>query len=206
MEKSENMTILIGLTGGIGTGKTTVSRMVESLGAPVVDADKVAAELMQPGKLVFNNIVGHFGLGVLCQNGTIDRAKLGAIVFNSVAERLILEGLSHPHIWSVMWDKYLSLRSDNHCAVFFEVPLLIEAGFDAKVDEIWVAACSPDNQLQRVMARGFSREDAEARIMSQMPLFEKIKLAHRVINTDTPYEATKDQVEGYYRLLCGGRC
>jgi len=200
------MTLLIGLTGGIGTGKTTVSRMLGALGVPVVDADSVAAELMQPGQLVFNNIIGHFGQGVLCQNGMVDRAKLGAIVFNSATERRMLEGLSHPPIWSVMWERYMSLKADDHCAVVFEVPLLIEAGFDSNVNEVWVVACSPENQLKRVMARGFLKEEAEVRIMSQMPLSEKIRMAHRVINTDTAYETTKEQVEGYYRQLCGGGC
>ncbi|MBT9152602.1 MAG: Dephospho-CoA kinase [Firmicutes bacterium] len=198
------MTILIGLTGGIGAGKTTVARMLAEIGVAVVDADRVARELMKKGKSVYNEVVVHFGSSILCQDGSIDRAKLGAIVFKDRAERIALEGFTHQAIWNDMWDKYLALKAFGHCAVVFEVPLLIEAGLDSLVDEVWVVFCSYEKQLQRVMERGFTRDEAMARIAAQMPLAEKVKKAHRVVDTDTSIEATKAQVQGYYRNICGG--
>ena len=121
------MAVLIGITGGIGTGKSTVAGMLAALKVPIVDADKVGAQLMQPGEAVFSEIVAHFGDTILRPEGTIDRARLGAIVFADAEKRRLLEGISHGKIWAEMMERFRSLEVMGHCAVAFEVPLLFEA-------------------------------------------------------------------------------
>lgn len=198
------MTVLIGVTGGIGTGKSTVASMLATLKVPVVDADKVAADLMRPGQSVYIDIVAHFGRTILRLDGTIERARLGAIVFADAEKRRLLEGLSHGKIWSEMMEIFLSLEVMGHCAVAFEVPLLFEAKLDQLVDEVWVVACSYETQLKRVMARNMSLADAILRIAAQMPLAEKIQRGHRVIYNEGSLVDTKRQVERYYMSICGG--
>ncbi|MBS3873312.1 MAG: dephospho-CoA kinase [Firmicutes bacterium] len=198
------MAVLIGITGGIGTGKSTVAGMLAALKVPIVDADKVAAELMQPGEDVYNEVVTHFGRTILRPNGMIDRAKLGALVFADGEKRRLLESLSHGRIWSEMMEIFRSLEVVGHCAVAFEVPLLFEAKLNQLVDEVWVVVCTHETQLQRVMARDLSEEEALVRMATQMPLAEKIELAHRVIYTEGSLGDTKMQVERYYMSICGG--
>jgi len=198
------MAVLIGITGGIGTGKSTVADMLAALKVPIVDADKVGSQLMQPGEAVFGEIVAHFGETILRPDGTIDRARLGAIVFTDAEKRRLLEGLSHGKIWNEMMERFRSLEVMGHCAVAFEVPLLFEAKLDQLVDEVWVVACSYETQLQRVMARSLSLAEATQRIAAQMPLAEKIQRGHRVIYNQGSLADTKRQVERYYMSICGG--
>jgi len=198
------MAVLIGITGGIGTGKSTVAGMLAALKVPIVDADKVGAQLMQPGEAVFSEIVAHFGDTILRPEGTIDRARLGAIVFADAEKRRLLEGISHGKIWAEMMERFRSLEVMGHCAVAFEVPLLFEAKLDHLVDEVWVVACSYETQLQRVMARSLSLAESTQRIAAQMPLAEKIQRGHRVIYNQGSLADTNRQVQRYYMSICGG--
>lgn len=197
------MTTLIGITGGIGTGKSTVSQMLRELGVQVVDADKVGRELMQPGGTVYVKVVAVFGPRILAADKTIDRSALGAIVFNDPVQRKLLNSLTHPAIVSEMQARYRDFEQRGECLVAFEIPLLIESGLQNTVDEVWLVTCSLQTQLERVMARGFTEEQALARIAAQMPLNEKVPYAHRLIHTDEGLEATFEQVKKHWRAICG---
>lgn len=197
------MTTLIGITGGIGTGKSTVSHMLQELGVQVVDADKVGRELMLPGGAAYMAVVAAFGPAILAEDMTIDRSALGAIVFNDPVQRKLLNSLTHPAIVSEMQARYREFEQRNACLVAFEVPLLIESGLQQTVDEVWLVTCSLQTQLERVVARGFTEAEALARINAQMPLNEKAPFAHRIINTDGGFEATREQVIRHWRDICG---
>ncbi|KAF0195093.1 MAG: dephospho-CoA kinase [Bacillota bacterium] len=197
------MTTLIGLTGGIGSGKSTVSNMLKELGVKVIDADQVGRELMEPGHEVYSQVVNHFGPSILCADGTLDRSKLGAMVFGYQHKLEKLESLTHPAIISEMDRRFQEYSDQGERLVAFEVPLLIEKNMQHLVDEIWLVICSEDTQLKRVMARGFSESDARTRIVAQMPLKDKIKYADRIIDTDGTLQFTRIQVIRYWSSVCG---
>ncbi|MDP3486934.1 MAG: dephospho-CoA kinase [Bacillota bacterium] len=197
------MTTLIGLTGGIGSGKSTVSHMLKELGVRIIDADKVGRELMEPGREVYTQVVNHFGPSIISADGTIDRLKLGTMVFDNKHELEKLDSLTHPAIISEMERRFKEYCDQGECLVAFEVPLLIEKNLQHIVDEIWLVTCSEDTQLKRVMARGFNESDARARIAAQIPLKDKRKYADRIIDTDGTLECTLIQVRRYWSSVCG---
>lgn len=197
------MTTLIGLTGGIGSGKTTVSNMLKELGVKVIDADKVGRELMEPGRAVYTQVVNHFGPSIVNEDGTIDRPKLGAMVFGNKHNLEKLESLTHPTIIAEMDRIFQEYSDQGECLVGFEVPLLIEKNMQHIVDEIWLVTCSEETQLKRVMARGLTEPEARARILAQMPLRDKLKYADRIIDTDGTLEYTHIQVRRHWSSVCG---
>lgn len=197
------MTVLIGLTGGIGTGKSTVSRMLEELGVKVIDADRVCRELMEPGQSVYDKVVEHFGPYILKLDKTIDRTALGRVVFNDKAQLEMLERMTHPSIVAEMDRRYAQYSEQGECIVVFEVPLLIEKNMQHVVDEIWLVVCKPETQISRVVARGLSEEEAKARIAVQIPLPQKLKYADRVIDTDGTLAFTHEQVMRHWGAVCG---
>ncbi|MED3324329.1 dephospho-CoA kinase [Bacillus thuringiensis] len=190
------MTVVIGLTGGIASGKSTVSEMFRELSIPVIDADIIAREVVERGKPAYNKIVEVFGAEVLQQDGELDRPKLGSIVFYNEEKRLQLNKIVHPAVRKEMNRQKEMYIKEGMQAIVLDIPLLFESKLTSLVDRILVVAVTPDTQLERLMKRnGFSEDEATARIQSQMPLAEKVKNADEVINNDGTIMGTKTQLQ-----------
>ena len=197
--------LLVGLTGSIATGKSTVSRMFAHLGARVLDADLLAREVVMPGQPAYLKIVEEFGQGVVQEDGTLDRKALGAIVFAEPVRRKRLEEITHPAI-AARQQRILSVLDEEafEGIVIWDVALLFETGGVAKMDRVVVVATDPETELTRLMARdGMAQADARARIASQMPVAEKAKRAHYVIDNSGDRIQTERQVKGVYEALLG---
>lgn len=190
----------IGLTGGIASGKTSVARLLERLGAAVVDADQLSREVVQPGQEALGAIVAAFGSGVLNQDGTLNRAALARIVFGDPQARRTLESITHPAIKRLAQEKLARLEQAGVETAFYVAPLLFEAGSAAGYSEIWVVYLDRETQLERLMARdGLDREQALARIASQMPMEEKRRLGQLVIDNGGTREELEAQVLRIWR-------
>lgn len=194
---------IIGLTGGIASGKSTVSRALQDLGAIVIDADEVAHTIIEPGKPAWEDIVEHFGSEVLNPDQTIDREKLGAIVFNDPERLQELNQITHPRVGEQFKQMIKNIKSQQADAVLFiEVPLLYETHMDRICDEVWVVWVDEETQIQRLMKRdGLSREDALKRIDAQMSLDEKAKRADVVIDNSFSIEETIETATRYYNNI-----
>jgi dephospho-CoA kinase len=187
--------LVVGLTGGIATGKSTVSNLLKSQQIPVIDADILAREVVQPGTKGLAQIVAHFGPEVLLPDGTLDRKKVGAIIFNNEAERKKLNSIVHPAIWrAIFWNVFWCwLRGEKLCVV--DAPLLIEGGLWKWMGKVVVVYCSADIQLQRLMTRdNSSREDASARLNSQLPIAQKVEYADIVLDNSGSLQDLEQQV------------
>ncbi|MBD2426881.1 dephospho-CoA kinase [Phormidium sp. FACHB-1136] len=186
---------IIGLTGGIATGKSTVSRYLqEAHQIPVLDADVYARQAVEVGSPVLGAIVARYGAAMLETDGSLNRGRLGEVVFNDAQEKAWLEQQIHP----VVRQCFQSAMADLADApiVAQAIPLLFEAGLTDQVTEIWVVACIHDQQRQRLMERnGLTVAQAESRIASQMPLAEKIALADRVLDNSGDLETLFRQVD-----------
>lgn len=184
----------IGLTGGIASGKSSIAEVFRSLQVPVVDADEVSRAVQRPGSPLFHAIVEAFGPDVLNEQGDLDRAVLGQKVFSDATALERLNGLTHPAIWAEMQDRVKQLEQ-SHPVVVVMVPLLLENQRQDWVNEVWVVSVPYALQKARLMARNqLTEEQAEARIAAQMPLAEKVALAHRVIDNSGSLEDTRQQV------------
>jgi dephospho-CoA kinase len=189
------MSVVIGLTGGIASGKSTVSNMLKKKGITVIDADIESRLAVEPGEEAYNDIVNHFGATILLEDGSINRAKLGEIVFNQKSELKILNGIVHPAVRKRMQDKKKSAISRGESVVVLDIPLLFESKLTTMVDKTLLVFVDPAVQLERLMKRNkFSEQEARARISSQMPLQEKIYLADAVINNNGTVEQTEEQL------------
>ncbi|MCL6611539.1 MAG: dephospho-CoA kinase [Peptococcaceae bacterium] len=198
--------MIIGLTGNIGSGKSTVSRRLAQLGAEVIDTDLVARDVVAPGTPGLERIVREFGPEVLNGNGELDRARMASIVFGDPAARARLEAIVHPEVNRVVSRRIANYREGGGSApvLVVEVPLLIESGMHRMMDEIWVVTVDPGVQVERVMARsGLSREEVLMRIKAQMPQEEKCGYADRVIDNSGPVEETIRQVDAIWTELTG---
>ncbi|HGH7180841.1 dephospho-CoA kinase [Bacillus luti] len=190
------MTVVIGLTGGIASGKSTVSEMFRELSIPVIDADVIAREVVEQGKPAYNKIVETFGTEVLQQDGELDRPKLGSIVFYNEEKRLQLNKIVHPAVREEMNTQKEMYIKKGVQAIVLDIPLLFESKLTSLVDRVLVVAVTPNTQLNRLMKRNnFSEKEATARIQSQMPLEEKVKNADEVINNDGTIMGTKTQLQ-----------
>ena len=181
---------IIGLTGGIASGKSSVAGIFQELGVPVIDADQLAREAVLPGSPSLVRIAGVFGDDVIAADGTLDRKRLGTLVFSDPGKRRLLEEILHPEIRRLGEERIaLEIVSGHHLLVYM-APLLIEAGAADRVDEIWVVTVRPEVQLERLMARDcICREEAQCIIDSQMPLAEKASYGRVLIdNSGTPQE------------------
>jgi dephospho-CoA kinase len=195
--------LLVGLTGGIATGKSTVSTMFAHLGAKIVDADLLAREVVMPGQAALAEIVREFGADVLAADGALDRKRLGAIVFGDAEKRKRLEAITHPAI-RVRQQRILSVYEEEafEGIVIWDVALLIETSGAKGMDRVVVVVTDPATELQRLMARdGLAEEDARRRIASQMPLAEKVKVADYVIDNSGARTETERLVRDVYRAL-----
>ena len=163
---------IIGLTGGIATGKSTVASWLAETGIPVADADLLAREAVQPGSRILAQIEDRYGATVLQANGELDRRKLGEVIFADESERRWLESQIHPYVRNRM-QNFVETLPESSTAVLV-IPLLFEAGLEDSVTEIWTVICSQQQQLTRLQARnGLNREEAQARIDAQWPLQKK---------------------------------
>ncbi|MDQ0231005.1 dephospho-CoA kinase [Metabacillus malikii] len=189
------MTIVLGLTGGIASGKSTVSKMIRELGIRVIDADVIAREVVEIGKPAYQQIVETFGLDILLDNGEINRGKLGEIIFSSEQKRLQLNEIVHPAIRLEMLKQIEDEKRKHSNAVVLDIPLLFESKLTYLVDKTILVYVDEETQLKRLMQRnGFSEEEAVLRIQSQMPLTEKRLLADELINNNGTIEETKKQL------------
>jgi dephospho-CoA kinase len=195
--------LLVGLTGGIASGKSTVSRQLAGLGCQVIDADRLAREVVEPGRPAWQAIADAFGREVLRPDGTLDRAALGARVFADPAARRRLEAITHPAIAARRGARVAELAAAGFAGlVVQDTPLLVEVGGTAAVDRVVVVYAAPEVQLQRLLGRdGLGEDDARRRIASQMPLGEKVRHAHYVIDNSGSPEETAAQVRAVHAAL-----
>ena len=184
---------VIGLTGGIATGKSNVAGFLEELGAVVIDADQLSRLAVRPGSPALARIVAAFGREVLLADGSLDRKRVRALVFADADKRHLLEEIIHPEIRRLADEQIEAVAAKGGRVVFYMAPLLIEAGSTDRVDEIWVVTVRPEIQIERLMARdGISRDEAQRMIASQMPLAEKERCGRIVIdNSGTPVDTRR---------------
>jgi dephospho-CoA kinase len=193
---------VIGLTGGIGSGKSTVARLLAEQGAVIVDLDRVGHEVLKKGSQAYQRAIGEFGKGVLTAGGEIDRNKLGRIVFNSQEALTRLNRIVHPAIDNIVNSEIKKYRRQGVKVVVLEAAAMLEAGKTAQVDELWVTVAPEATALRRVLERGgLSEEEIKARIKAQLPNKERIKQADVVINTDCTLDELKARVTGEWEKL-----
>ena len=184
-----------GLTGGIASGKSAVAAMLREMGFPVLDADPIAHKLMEPGQPEREEVLREFGAELAGADGRIDRAKLGAIVFADPDRLAKLNRILHPRVEQILLKQYEEWeRSGVRDAAFVEAALLVESGFVSHLDGLIVAWCEPEQQLERLKARGMSELDAKRRILAQLPLEEKLLRATYSIDCSGTMESTRVQV------------
>jgi dephospho-CoA kinase len=186
----------IGLTGGIASGKSTVSGEFEKLGVVIIDADKIARELISPQRPLWRKVVNYFGEGICKEDLTIDRLKLGRKIFARRREREALNRMMHPKIEREIDRRCREIRVGNPDAlILVDAALLIETGIFREMDKVIVVSASRRTQMRRLVDRnGLAKEEAIRRIRAQMPLKEKLKYADYVINTDGSLEEIREQV------------
>ena len=185
----------LGLTGGIASGKSVVAAILRELGFPVLDADSISHKLMEPGQSAHDEILQSFGADLADSSARIDRHKLAAIVFADPAKLAKLNSILHPRVDQIIFNQLEDLqKSDAHSAAFVEAALLIEAGMAAKLDGLVVAWCKPEQQLERLRARGMSETEARRRIAAQLPLEAKLRHATYTINCSGTLDETRAQV------------
>lgn len=192
----------LGLTGGIATGKSTVSNHFKELGIPVLDADVIAREVVMPGEDALADIVATFGADMLQDDGTLNRAALGAKVFGDQAALSQLNAITHPRIQARMRQQIAALAAKDTALVVLDIPLLIEGNNAIGADAIMVVAVPEDVQLERLMARNQLTESAaKARIKSQLPLSDKVAVADYVIDNAGTIAQTTAQVDAILQQI-----
>src|ERR1700736_2450500 len=186
----------LGLTGGIASGKTAVAAMLRELGFAVLDADSLAHTLSEPGQPAYDEVVREFGADILDSDKRINRPKLAAVVFADHAKLDRLNAILHPRVEAASHRQFEEWSRDRtRNAAFVEAALLVEAGFHKKLNGLVVTWCRPEQQLERLRARGFSEADARRRIAAQIPIEEKLRFATEKIDCSGTLEETRRQVE-----------
>lgn len=195
--------MIVGLTGGIATGKSTVSKLFAQKGVPVVDADVVARLVVEPDRPAWRDLVAFFGEEILLPDRTLDRAKLGALIFSDAAKRDKLNEIVHPQV-RMEAERQIAhfIEQDSTRPVIYDVPLLIEAGYYKLVDKIIVVYVDPKTQLKRLQKRNnLTEAEAELRINAQMPIDEKLTFADYIIDNRGTIAETEMQVEQVWKEL-----
>lgn len=186
----------VGLTGGIASGKTAVAALLRARGYEVLDADSLGHELMCPGQAAYDDIVREFGGDVLAAEMSVDRAKLGAVVFRDAEKRAALNRILHPRILDAVQRWFAALdRNGGPPFAFVEAALLVEAGYRGILDRLVVCWSKPEQQIERLVARGLSAEQARLRVAAQMPVEEKRLAADHLIDCSGSLAETERQVE-----------
>jgi dephospho-CoA kinase len=189
--------LIVGLTGGIVSGKTTVAKIMKELGAEIIDADEIAYKVVRPQQAAWKSIVQHFGGEILKDNQEIDRKKLASMVFSNPEKLKLLNQLTHPEIIASIKEKIEQLKniSSRDVICVIDAPLLFEAHIEYMMDKIIVVYLSREEQIKRLLHRdGLTRREAIKRIESQMPMGEKVYLSDYVINNCIPLKGLKEQV------------
>ncbi len=193
---------LIGLTGGIASGKSTVAQLLREQGYVVLSADQVAREIVQPGQPALQEIADTFGAALIQPDGTLDRAKLGRLIFANPSLRTQLNAITHPRIAQSAAMKIAALEKDGHSIIFYEVPLLFETNMQGLFHATILVSVPPSLQLQRIQERDqLSPQEALHRVESQMPLQEKIKLATYVLDNTSSIENLKQSLIMIMKLI-----
>jgi dephospho-CoA kinase len=186
--------LLVGLTGGIGSGKTTVAGMLADRGAVVIDADALARDAVEPGTRGHDAVVRRFGNGVVRPDGSLDRPELAAVVFADEGARRDLEAIVHPEVRRGIAEIVAAHVGTDHVVVL-DSPLLIETGANDDCEVVVVVASQPQTQIARIVARGMDEADARARLATQMPLADKAEVADVVLDNEGTIDELRDQVE-----------
>ena len=196
----------IGLTGGIGSGKTTAAKRLLALGARVYHADEISRRALDPGAVCYDRVVSAFGREILQSDGTIDRKRLGQLVFADEEKRQRLNGIVHPYVIEELFARAESdLANEPDGIAVFEVPLLFESGLHTKMDYNIVVSCTEENRVRRVMERdNLTREQVLARIQAQMPEEEKLLLADSILFNNGTEDDLIAQVDALYDTLKTG--
>ena len=197
--------MIVGLTGSVGTGKSTVTNLFRDLGAYVIDWDELARSVTRPRSKAWKEITEYFGTGILDDDLAIDRQRLARIVFSNKRKLEKLNRIVHPEVFRE--DQRITDEITGHdpdALIIKDIPLLFEVGLNMSVDKIVVVTASEQTQLRRLKEKGINRQDAGNRMNSQLPLEEKVKSADFVIDNDGPLEDTKRQVEEVYSVLTKG--
>ena len=190
---------VIGLTGGIGSGKSTVSQFLAELGIVILDADKVGHEALKPGSELWEQVVNEFGKSIVTVSGDIDRTKLGELVFKNHEARVRLNRIMHPPMYNIVKAQLEEYRRQGVNKVVLEAPLLLEAEWNSLVNEVWVTVAPEATVLKRLRERtGLSEEEAKTRINAQLSTEERIKHADVVIDTDCSLDELKSKVLGLW--------
>jgi dephospho-CoA kinase len=195
--------LILGVTGGIATGKSTVANMLEELGAPIIDFDILARRVVEPDKPAWTDIVAYFGEEILLQDRTVDRKKLSGIVFRNAEKREKLEGFIHPRIGDVYVEEIDRItKADREAVIQAVVPLLFEANMQGMFEKILLVYAPMETQIQRLVLRdGISEEEAARILDAQSPIDEKVGLADFVIDNEKGLEGTREQVQNLWTKL-----
>lgn len=197
-----NKTYVVGLTGGIGCGKSEAAKYLCSLGAKHIDADAISRSLTAEGGSALPELRRIFGDGIFNGDGSLNRRALGELVFHDVASKRALEGVIHPLVQRQAMDEIAAASAAGVPVTVLDVPLLFETGMDVLCDETWTMSVPPEVQLERVRVRdGLSTEQAQARIANQLPMAERNARADKVINSDRPMEKTQAELNQLYMQL-----
>jgi len=193
----------VGLTGGIGCGKSSVSAILRELGARVIDADVLAREALGPDRPAYHEVVHAFGKRVLGSDGRIDRRALADVVFRDEQKRHLLESIVHPRVLEEEARIASEMaEGEPHSVVVFDAALLIEAGAHTRMNRVIVVSCTEETQIRRLVeGGGITEEEARLRVGAQMPTVQKIRYADYVVDNEGSMEETRRQVEEIYREL-----
>jgi dephospho-CoA kinase len=196
----------LGLTGGIASGKSAVAGMLRKLGFKVIDADSLGHALIEPRQAAYQEVISRFGAAVLDGQGRVDRGRLAALVFADRAKLEALNAILHPRVKADIARRFAALAKEEVKAAFVEAALLVEARYLDELDGLVVTWSRPEQQVERLRARGMSEEEARRRIASQMPAEEKLKFATEKIDCSGSLEQTRRQVEALAaRIRSGSR-
>ena len=196
--------LVIGLTGGIGTGKSEVSRILRDLGATVINADHVGHEAYTPHSQIWREVVAAFGEGVLQSSGEIDRKRLGDIVFNDPGAMAKLNSIMHPRMAEMVRRRIEELREQDVELVVLEAALMVEAGWSSMVDELWVTYAPEELVLERLRQRNnMSDEEIRSRISSQLPFEERARCACMVVDNSGSVAELREKVESLWSRVRG---
>lgn len=197
-----NKTYVVGLTGGIGCGKSEAAKYLCSLGAKHIDADAISRSLTADDGAALPELRRIFGDGIFNDDGSLNRRALGDLVFSDVGSKRALEGVIHPLVQRQVMDEIAAASAAGIPVTILDVPLLFETGMDVLCDETWTMSVPPEVQVRRVQARdGMTEEQARARIAGQLPMEERNARSNKVINSDRPVEKTQAELNALFMQL-----